>query len=226
MGHPPVPEKQSAPLPPVIIVCGPTGVGKTAAAIALARRYNGEIVGADSMQVYQFMDIGTAKPSPEERAEVPHHLIDFLPPDDPFDAAQYETAAREVIETLHARGRLPIVAGGTGFYIKALTQGLFDALPSDPDVRERLKREAETLGAAALHQRLSENDPITAEKLHANDTYRVLRALEVFETTGIPISRHRDGHQFQDRPFRMLKIGLTLPREALYAPDRPDGWTP
>ena len=202
--------------PSIVVICGPTGIGKTAAAITLAEACNGEIVSADSMQIYRLMEIGTAKPTPGEQSRIPHHLIDIITPEIPFDAARYEKMAREVISDLHGQGKLPIIAGGTGFYIKALTQGLFDSIPHDPEVRQRLKKEADILGGDALHKRLSACDPETGRKLHPNDTYRILRALEIFETTGKPLSSHHRGHQFSKRPFRQLKIGLTMPREALY----------
>lgn len=202
--------------PDIVIICGPTGIGKTATAISLAEAFDGEIVGADSMQIYREMEIGTAKPTPEEQARVPHHMVDIIPPDAAFDAARYEKMARKIVSGLHGRGKLPIVAGGTGFYIKALTRGLFDTIPHDPAVRQRLQEEAETLGGDALHRRLAGCDPETARRLHPNDSYRVVRALEVFEVTGRPLSAHHQNHQFGDRPFRQLSIGLTIPRETLY----------
>ena len=146
--------------PSIVVICGPTGIGKTAAAITLAEACNGEIVSADSMQIYRLMEIGTAKPTPGEQSRIPHHLIDIITPEIPFDAARYEKMAREVISDLHGQGKLPIIAGGTGFYIKALTQGLFDSIPHDPEVRQRLKKEADILGGDALHKRLSACDPI------------------------------------------------------------------
>jgi tRNA dimethylallyltransferase len=204
------------PKPDIVVICGPTGIGKTSTAISLAEMYNGEIVGADSMQIYQLMEIGTAKPTPEEQVRVPHHMVDIIRPDTPFDAARYEKMARDVISSLHARGKLPIVAGGTGFYIKALTQGLFDTIPTDPMVRERLQNETLSLGNDVLHKRLENLDPETAKRLHPNDTYRIVRALEVFEVTGKPLSAHHQGHQFAGQYFRQLKIALTIPRELLY----------
>jgi tRNA dimethylallyltransferase len=203
--------------PNIVVICGPTGIGKTATAITLAEAYNGEIVGADSMQIYREMEIGTAKPTPGEQARVRHHMVDIVPPDAPFDAAQYEKMARETVYDLHSRGKIPVVAGGTGFYIKALTRGLFDTIPTDPEVRRRLQTEAAALGGGALHQRLAACDPETARRLHPNDTYRIVRALEVFEVTGKPLSAHHRDHQFGDRPFRQVTIGLTIPREALYS---------
>jgi tRNA dimethylallyltransferase len=203
--------------PRVIVVCGPTAAGKTTVGIALAQALNGEIVSADSMQVYRGMDIGTAKPTAAEQAAAPHHLIDVVEPDEAFDAARYAELGRAAIFALHRRGRLPVVVGGTGLYIKALLSGLFQAGGRDPEVRRRLRAEAEALGAAGLHARLAECDPVSASRLHANDTLRILRALEVFETTGRPISRLQDEHRFADSPFVALKIGLSLGREALYA---------
>jgi tRNA dimethylallyltransferase len=202
--------------PDIVVVCGPTGIGKTTAAIRLAEAFSGEIVGADSMQIYQLMEIGTAKPTPEEQARIPHHMIDIISPDAPFDAARYEKMAREIILDLYKLEKLPIVAGGTGFYIKALTQGLFGTAPNDPAIRERLRKEAADVGNDIIFQRLKDCDPATAQKLHPNDTYRILRALEVYEITGKPISSHQANHRFHDRPFRQLTIGLTMPREVLY----------
>ena len=203
--------------PSIVVICGPTGIGKTTTAILLAEAYGGEIVSADSMQIYRFMEIGTAKPTPAEQARIPHHMIDIIAPEDPFDAAQYEKMARGIIRALHERGKLPIIAGGTGFYIKALTSGLFDTVSIDATVRQQLRKEAATLGPEVLYKRLSVIDPVSAEKLHPNDTYRIVRALEVFETTGSPISSHHRRHQFREHPFRQIKIGIAMDRDALYA---------
>ncbi len=200
----------------IIVVCGPTAVGKTGFAILLAQAVGGEIVGADSMQIYRHMDIGTAKPTAEERAQAPHHLIDFLEPDDGFDAAAYAHAARKTVDRLLQSGRVPLVVGGTGLYIKGLLGGIFPAPASDPLLRERLKQEAERLGTPALYRRLAGIDPDTAARLHPNDTYRIVRALEVQEATGEPISRRQRRHRFSDSPYRTLKIGLYMEREALY----------
>lgn len=202
--------------PSVVVVCGPTGIGKTAAAIHLARSFHGEIVSADSMQVYRFMEIGTAKPTPGELAAVPHHMIDVAAPDEAFDAARFAREASAVVHALAARKTLPLVVGGTGLYIKALTRGIFQARAADPEIRRRLEREAETPGLAALHHRLSGLDPEAGRRIHPNDRFRILRALEVFESTGKPISAHQAEHRFGDSPFRTLKIGLEIEREALY----------
>ncbi|MEE8553598.1 MAG: tRNA (adenosine(37)-N6)-dimethylallyltransferase MiaA [Desulfobacterales bacterium] len=202
--------------PNVIVICGPTALGKTSIAIDLARTFKGEIVGADSMQIYRHMNIGTAKPTPDEQSIVPHHMIDIVDPNEPFDARQFAIMAHEKIMDLHARRVSPFVIGGTGLYIKALLHGLFEAMPADPDVRTRLKQEAEIHGTDFLHKRLSQLDSATAKRIHPNDTYRILRALEVYELTGKTISELQGEHSFTDKPFRVLKIGLHMDREIIY----------
>lgn len=202
--------------PNVVVICGPTATGKTSTAIELAETVSGEIVGADSMQVYRYMDIGTAKPTADEQACVPHHMIDIVDPDEHFDARKYAEMAHEIIMELFTRGITPLVVGGTGLYIKALVHGLFEADPADHNIRRRLKEKAEALGTDFLHKRLSRCDPDTASRIHPHDTYRIVRALEVYELTGKTISDHQRTHRFQDRPFRVLKIGLDLDRDLLY----------
>jgi tRNA dimethylallyltransferase len=202
--------------PKIIIICGPTGIGKTAAAIDVAQHFNGHIVGADSMQIYKYMDIGTAKPTAEEQARVVHHMVDIVEPDEGFDAAQYAERARAKIIELGEKQIRPFVVGGTGLYIKALLYGLFDAQVSDPKVRQGLKKEADAHGIEFLHERLSGLDPETAKRLHPNDTYRILRALEVVESTGQTISTHHQKHGFLEQPFQSLRIGLCLDRDVLY----------
>ena len=202
--------------PDIAVVCGPTCVGKTTIAIEVARCLNGEIVGADSMQVYRRMDIGTAKPTPEERAQVPHHMIDVVEPDQPFDAAQYAAMARDVIADIRSRKHLPIVTGGTGLYIRALTGGLFRRGASDPEVRKRLRQQAQNEGIEVLYRRLEGCDPVSARSLHPNDSLRIVRALEVYELTGKPLSAYHLDHRFGDRPYRVLSIGLDMPRDQLY----------
>jgi len=202
--------------PRVIVICGPTAAGKTAAGIEVARAVNGEIVGADSMQVYRYMDVGTAKPTAMEQAAVRHHLIDVVDPDEPFDAAAYLTLGRQALTELFRRGKTPVVVGGTGLYIKALLYGLFRSDARDPAVRARLRAEAEAQGTVALHNRLAQCDPQTAGRLHPNDAVRIQRALEVFEVTGRPISALQREHRFGDTPFHALKMGLSLDRETLY----------
>ncbi len=200
----------------IIVVCGPTAAGKTGFGIELALAVGGEIVGADSMQIYRHMDIGTAKPTAEERAQVPHHLVDFCNPADSFDAAAYTRLARETIGGLLQKEVVPLVVGGTGLYIKGLLGGLFPGPAADRSVRSRLHREAEKEGTPALHRRLVERDPETAARLHPNDTFRIVRALEVLAVTGEPISRQQNRHGFEDAPYRALKLGIFLEREDLY----------
>lgn len=202
--------------PKIIVICGPTGVGKTSAALELARGFNGEIVSADSRQIYRYMDIGTAKPTASERARIPHHMIDIVNPEDPFDAATYAREAGQIIRKLHERRITPLVVGGTGLYIKALLHGLFPDGRTDPVVRKRLQEEAKVHGTGFLYQRLRQCDLATAQRLHPNDTFRIIRALEIYEITGQAISRHHIGHRFASTPFRTLKIGLNLERNILY----------
>ncbi|MGD9054889.1 MAG: tRNA (adenosine(37)-N6)-dimethylallyltransferase MiaA [Desulfobacterales bacterium] len=202
--------------PKIVVVCGPTGIGKTAVAIELARHFKGQIIGADSMQIYKYMDIGTAKPTAEEQARVVHHMVDIVAPDESFDAAQYAKRARQIIARLCEQDVLPFVVGGTGLYIKALLHGLFNDDASDSKVRAKLKAEAKTHGIEYLHQRLRRLDPEAAQRLHPNDTYRILRALEVVEASGKSISHHHRQHGFTEQPFDALKIGLEMERELLY----------
>ena len=207
----------TAELHKIIVICGPTGVGKTGFAIELARRFNGEIVGADSMQIYRHMTIGTAKPTAEERAAAIHHMVDVVDPQEEFDAAEYDRRAAACVSALIAEGKQPFVVGGTGLYIKALIYGLTRAAQSDDKIRASLKAQLESLGTQAMHDRLAEADPVSARRIHPNDAFRILRALEVFEITGRPISAHHDEHQFSRARFDALHIGLTLPRPQLYA---------
>ncbi len=202
--------------PKIIIISGPTCVGKTSTAIELAGIFNGEIIGADSMQVYRYMDIGTAKPTRAERAAVAHYLVDVADPDEPFDAARFSGMAAAAIEDMHTRGKVPFVVGGTGLYIKALLYGLSRARPADPKLLERLKEEAEEKGSDFLHSRLEKTDPVTAEKIHPNDTFRIIRALEIFEKTGKPISNFNKEHGFREERFNTLKFCLNTDRDILY----------
>jgi tRNA dimethylallyltransferase len=207
----------SSSTPRVLIVCGPTGIGKTSSAIRLAQRFEGEIVGADSMQIYRYMDIGTAKPTPAEQACVRHHMVDIVDPDTPYDAARYAREAGALVDELHRSGVVPVVAGGTGLYIKALIYGLFEGVAADPDIRRELDRLADIHGSAYLHARLAACDPAAAAEIHVNDRFRIIRALETYRATGRPISEHRRRHQFARPRFAAFKIGLSMPREALYA---------
>jgi len=208
------------PRPPVVVVTGPTASGKTGLAIDLALRFDGEIVNADSMQVYRFLDIGTAKPSPEERARVPHHLIDVVAPDQPYSAGRYARAARAVIADLHARGRVPFLVGGTGLYLRAVLHGLVDGVEADTALREDLEAEQERADREGdperLHRRLADSDPAAAARIHPHDKRRIVRALEIAAETGEPTSRIRSAHGFEDSPYRSLHLALDLPREVLY----------
>jgi tRNA dimethylallyltransferase len=200
----------------VAVLVGPTAVGKTTAALDLAEALGAEIVNADSMQVYRQLDIGTAKPTLAERARVRHHLVDVAGPDEPYDAARYAREGRAIIAGLHQRGVPPLVVGGTGLYIKALLSGLFRQEEKVHEVRPRLTRELAAQGLPALLARLASLDPATAQRLAPGDTYRILRALEVVEATGRSISELHAAHNFQDRPYATLKLGLNLPRQELY----------
>ena len=202
--------------PDIVVICGPTGIGKTSIAIELAQCFGGEIIGVDSMQIYKYMDIGSAKPTPSEQARVPHHLIDITNPDEPFDAAKFAALAHEKIRELHGRHILPFIVGGTGLYIKALVHGLFRIRAADPQILRELNEEARRHGSAALHQRLKACDPRAAEKIHPNDIFRIIRALEVFRSTETPISEYHGKHQFSDTPYNVLKIGLNMARAKLY----------
>ena len=159
----------------IITICGPTGIGKTGFAIALAQEFNAEIIGADSMQIYKYMDVGTAKPDETERALAVHHLVDFLDPADSFDAQQFTAMADQAVADIAQRGRVPVVAGGTGFYIRALLHGLFRGKPACPVTLEKLNQSLEDKGAPALHEELAACDPKAAAKIHPNDGFRIVR---------------------------------------------------
>jgi len=200
----------------VAALVGATATGKTAVALALAQSLGAEIVNADSLQVYRELDIGTAKPTIEERARAPHHLIDVADPPEPYDAARYCQEGRQVLADLHRRRVPPLVVGGTGLYLKALLSGLFAEGEPAAGVRDRVRRDLGALGLPALYARLLRLDPATAARLHPQDTYRILRALEVISATGKPLSQFIASHRFQDAPYEVLKLGLRLPREELY----------
>lgn len=187
----------AAGLPPVVVLTGPTAAGKSALAISLARRFAGELINADSQQVYRYMDLGTAKPTAEQRALAPHHLIDIADPDEQFNAGRYAAAARAVLATLHAQGRLPFLVGGTGLYIRAALEGLGGAAGRDDGIRRALESEhAEALrsgDAQRLHRRLAELDAPSAARLHPNDSRRIIRALEIHAVSGRRPSDLRGG---------------------------------
>jgi tRNA dimethylallyltransferase len=178
----------AAPGARVVAVLGPTAAGKSALGLLLAIELEGEILCCDSMQVYRGMDVGTGKPTAAEQARVPHHLLDLVDPGEPFHAARWAEHARTAIAAITARGRLPIIVGGTGLYFRALVQGLFEAPPSDPEIRRRHEEESRAQGVPALHQRLGTIDPEAAARIMPNDLLRISRALEVHEQTGVPLS--------------------------------------
>jgi tRNA dimethylallyltransferase len=202
--------------PRIAVICGPTGVGKTTAAIEIASALDAEIINADSMQVYRYMDIGTAKPSALEQARIPHHMIDIVDPDEPFDAQRYADEAQNLVFQLAEQGIPVLVAGGTGFYIRALIHGLFESGSGNSEIRLNLKKEADTKGIAGLYHRLCECDPKAAAKIHPHDAFRIVRALEIYETTGQPISACHQEHRQAPPLFDVLKIGLSRQREVLY----------
>ncbi|MCK5312400.1 MAG: tRNA (adenosine(37)-N6)-dimethylallyltransferase MiaA [Desulfobacteraceae bacterium] len=200
----------------IIVICGPTGIGKTGFAIKLAKLFDGEIVGADSMQVYKKMNIGTATPDADEQAMAVHHLIDIVEPDEGFDAGKYIKIADKAISDIVSRNKLPIVAGGTGLYIRALLYGLFKSRESDPDIILKLTKELDEIGNDSLYEKLKQIDPAIAEKLHPNDSFRVINALEVYESTGTIKSEQLKKHEFKNDRYSCLKIGLNMDREKLY----------
>lgn len=201
--------------PLVVLILGPTGSGKTALSLALAERFGGEIVSCDSVAVYRGMDVGTAKPTPDERARVPHHLIDVADPDQPFTAGDYSRTARVALRSIVMRGRLPIVTGGTGLYLRALTEGLFAGPPRQERLRERLQQSGKRHGAGWLHKALTRLDPASAARIHANDAPKLIRAIEVCLAARRPLSEVLSRDPLTG--FRLLRIGLTPPRAALYA---------
>jgi len=200
----------------LLVIVGPTASGKTGVALRLATLFGAEIVSADSVQVYRGLDIGSAKPSAEERARVPHHLIDVVEPDQAFDAATFRALATQAIEDIQGRGKNAVVAGGTGLYVRALLGGLFGSPPKDPELRRALVEEARERGREALWQRLAEVDPEAAGRIHARDLVRVVRALEVVELCGRPLSQLQAEHGFGEQRFGYAKIGLRVPRAELY----------
>ncbi len=202
--------------PSLAIICGPTASGKSDLALQLAENLGLEIISADSRQVYRKMDIGTAKATMEERHRVPHHLVDIVNPDEEFTAADFGFLGRKAVEDIQVRGRHPLVVGGTGFYLQTLTEGLLPAPGADKALRsafEEIEAEGEP---RVLHRMLSEVDPELAARLPAGDRVRIVRGLEIFRRTGRRLSELQREHAFSDRPFRTLKIGLTIDRDELY----------
>jgi tRNA dimethylallyltransferase len=204
-------------LPEAFVLAGPTAVGKTDLALDLAQRLGAEIISADSRQVYRELDIGTAKPTVEQRRAVPHHLVDLLDPRERYNAERFAQDALSAMRELTARGRQALVVGGTGFYIEALMYGMSDLPPVDPDVEVQLSGQAAERGVPAMHARLAAVDPETATRLQPNDRQRVLRALAVFETTGWPLSAFHRARPRQARVRVPRYAVVTRPREELYA---------
>lgn len=207
------------PYPPqkILVICGPTASGKSELALRLAKALDAEIVNADSMQVYRGLDIGTAKPSKEDLNSVPHHLIDIIPPDQPFSAADFADAADAAIEEIKSRGRQVIIAGGTGLYIRALVRGLVDSPGGNTLLRQALQDEASRIGNEAMLERLRLVDPELASTLHPNNLVRIVRALEVFELTGIPLSSHQREHSFSTCRYDFCQIAIAVDRAKLYS---------
>ena len=209
---PPMPSTK----PRLVIVLGPTAVGKSDLALALAQRLDGEIVNADSQQVYRYMDIGTGKPSEPDRRRVPHHVIDVVNPDEEFNAAMYRRLANDAIDRLHRAGKTAVLCGGTGLYLKTLTQGLFAGPGQDRELRRSLEEEIKDKGLPVLYAQLVAIDQSVTATIHPNDRQRIIRALEVYRITGKPLSAWQKEHAFQEEPFEVLKIGLLRERADLY----------
>lgn len=202
--------------PKLVIVLGPTGVGKSEVVLELGPQVNAEIINADSQQVYRHIDIGTAKPSSRLRDKIPHHVIDVVDPDQEFNVARYRELATASFQEIRQKGKPAIVCGGTGLYIKALTQGLFVGPAQSAEIRAALVLEAEKGGLGPLYERLERVDPAATSWIHPHDLQRIIRALEVYELTGKPMSRWQKEHGFNERLFETLKIGIHRERAELY----------
>jgi tRNA dimethylallyltransferase len=207
---------EEAAEPSLVVILGPTGSGKTSLSVALGRRFDGEIVSCDSVAVYRGLEIGSAKPSAEQRKLVPHHLLDVVDPDAFYTAGDYGRAAREAIAGIVGRGRLPIVTGGTGLYLRALLQGLFPGPQRSATLRDRLLRKAETRGPLTLHRILKRLDPASAARIHANDTAKVIRAIEVTVGASQPMSEAWKQGREALTGYRVLRLGLDPLRPQLY----------
>ncbi|MFQ5683958.1 MAG: tRNA (adenosine(37)-N6)-dimethylallyltransferase MiaA [Candidatus Binatia bacterium] len=202
--------------PKLVIILGPTGVGKSEVALEIASEIDGEIINADSQQVYRYMDIGTGKPGSNERNKIPHHLIDIVNPDEEFNVALFRRRAVKSSREIYRRGKKAILCGGSGLYIRALTHGLFSGPGTDPEIRRQLEQEAGQNGLGSLYDGLKHFDPEATSWIHPNDRQRIIRALEVFVATGKRISQWQREHGFKGSSFEALKIGLHREREELY----------
>ncbi len=203
--------------PLAVLILGPTGSGKTALSLALGERFGVEVVSCDSVAVYRGMDLGSAKPTTAERARLPHHLIDVAEPDEAFTAGEYARRARKALKEIAGRGKIPLVTGGTGLYLRALTMGLFDGPGRREDLRARLRRSHERRGAGWLHRLLRRLDAVSAGRIHENDVPKLIRALEVCVAGGKPMSAAFAEGREGLTGFRLLRVGLNPPRAALYA---------
>ena len=202
---------------PLIVLTGPTAVGKTKLSISLAKAVGGEIISADSMQVYKYMDIGSAKIMPEEMQGVPHYLVDALMPDEEFHIVRFQQMAKEAMEKIYTRGHIPILVGGTGFYIQAVTRDIdFTQAEQDDGYRAGLEALVQEKGAAYLHQMLAEVDPKSAEVIHENNTKRVIRALEFYKKTGTKLSAHNEAERKKESPYNFAYYVLNMDRGRLY----------
>ena len=206
----------STPAIKILVICGPTASGKSELALRLAHALDAEIVNADSMQIYRGLNIGTAKPSPDQQAEIHHHLIDVAEPDQLFSAADFSIAADAAIKNIISRGKRVIVAGGTGLYIRALVSGLVDSPSGAGELRQALQDEARRVGNETMLEKLRQIDPELAAGLHPNNLVRIIRALEVHQLTGIPLSRYQKEHAFATRRYDTLQIGISVDRALLY----------
>lgn len=202
--------------PKVVVIAGPTASGKTSLGVELALALKGEVINADSMQVYRYMDVGTAKPTPEKQKGILHHLLNVVDPDEEFNAAIYRSMALPLVKDISSRGKICFVVGGTGLYIKSLLGGLFNCPSADQGLRESLRRESEVYGSVSLHGRLRLLDPESAGKIHPNDRARIMRALEIVHLTNQRPSDLSREHGFGDRPLSALTFCLKVDREQLY----------
>ena len=202
---------------PLIVLTGPTAVGKTSLSISLAKAVKGEIISADSMQVYKKMDIGSAKIRPEEMQGIPHYLVDVLEPEEEFHIVKFQQMAKKAMEDIYSRGKIPILVGGTGFYIQAVTKDIdFTEAQQENDYRKELEALAEEKGGEHLHEMLRKVDPVSADAIHAHNVKRVIRALEFYHQNGSPISAHNEEQKQHESPYNLAYFVLNMPRELLY----------
>jgi len=202
--------------PKIVLIVGPTGAGKTQLALEIAQKISGEIVAADSMQIYRYMDIGTAKPTPQEQALVSHYLLDLIDPDQDFSAGHYQNVASKSIDSILQKEKRVLVCGGTGLYIKSLIHGFFPGAQEDRAIDQELRTQEAQRGEGYLYHELTKVDPASALRIHPKDTFRVIRALEVYYLTGLPISEHHEKHAFKETRYEYLQIGIRWDRSFLY----------